>query len=162
VLHAHRVLNTAMERAIKWRLLSVNPVAGVEAPHVPEKEQEFLTADESERLVAALVDQDYELPILVGLYCGLRPTEYLALRWQSVDLEAGELRVTQNVHRTRVDQVSEHMGQQIVGFRFGPAKTHRSKRLDALRLPSRPERHRAGDHRSSCRISRRCAGDHGP
>jgi integrase len=132
-----------MERAIKWRLLSVNPVAGVEAPHVPEKEQEFLTADESERLVAALVDQDYELPILVGLYCGLRPTEYLALRWQSVDLEAGELRVTQNVHRTRVDQVSEHMGQQIVGFRFGPAKTHRSKRLDALRLPSRPERHRA-------------------
>jgi integrase len=88
-----------MERAVKWRLLPVNPVNGVEPPHVPDREREFLTADESERLVTALVGLDYELPILVGLYCGLRPTEYLALRWRDVDLDAGELRVTQTWKR---------------------------------------------------------------
>jgi integrase len=95
---------------------------------VPEKERDFLTAEESERLVEALIEREYELPILVGLYCGLRPTEYLALRWRDVDLHTGVLRVTQNVHRIRQDQMTEHMGQRVAGFRFGPAKTHRSKR----------------------------------
>lgn len=128
VLHTHRVLHAAMERAVRWRLLSINPVDGVEPPHVPVKERDFLTAAESERLVAALVGQDYELPILVGLYCGLRPAEYLALRWRDVELGSGEVRVTQNVHRIRQDQATDHMGVRVYGFHFGPAKTHRSKR----------------------------------
>jgi integrase len=34
----------------------------------------------------------------------------------------------QNVHRVRAGEVHEHMGQQLHGVRFGPAKTHRSKR----------------------------------
>lgn len=42
-----------------------------------------------------------------GLFCGLRPTEYLGLRWRDLDLERG---------------------QQVRGFRFGPTKTHRSRR----------------------------------
>jgi integrase len=128
VLHTHRVLHAAMERAVRWRLVPLNPVDGVEPPHVPAKERDFLTAEESERLVAALIDTEYELPILVGLYCGLRPTEYLALRWRDVDLDRRGLRVTQNVHRIRQDERTAHMGQQVYGFRFGPAKTHRSKR----------------------------------
>ena len=44
------------------------------------------------------------------------------------DLDAGELRVTQNVHRVRNDEVSTHAGGVVRGFRFGPAKTHRAKR----------------------------------
>jgi integrase len=133
VQHIHRVLHTAMERAVKWRLLPLNPVDGVEPAHVPDKEAEFLTVDESERLVEALIEHEYELPILVGLYCGLRPTEYVALRWRDVEpLDAGELRVVQNVHRVRNDQAGEHMGREVQGFRFGPAKTHRSKRLVSM------------------------------
>jgi integrase len=129
VQHIHRVLHTAMERAVKWRLLVVNPVDGVEPPHVPEKEAEFLTDEESERLVESLIEHEYELPILVGLYCGLRPSEYLALRWRDVEpLEAGDLRVVQKVLRVLNDVVTEHKGQEVRGFRFGPAKTHRSKR----------------------------------
>jgi len=52
----------------------------------------------------------------------------MQLRWRDVDLDAGVLRVTQNVHRIRQDEVTEHMAQHVAGFRFGPAKTHRSKR----------------------------------
>jgi integrase len=75
---------------------------------------------------------EFELPILVGLYCGLRPAEYLALRWRDLELEAGELRVVQTVHRVRQDQASEHMGHRVQGFRFGPTKTHRSRRPVAM------------------------------
>src|SRR5207253_9786347 len=71
---------------------------------------------------------EYELPILVGLYCGLRPTEYLALRWRDLDLRRAELRVMQNVHEVRKVRVTEHMGEKVRGFRFAQTKTHRSKR----------------------------------
>jgi integrase len=128
LLHIHRCLHTAMDRAVKWRLIAVNPVDGVDAPHVPDKDKEFLTAEQSEALVSALVDTEHELPILVGLYCGLRPTEYLALRWRDVDLDAGELRVMQNMHRVAADRETTHMGQTVRGFRFAQTKTHRSKR----------------------------------
>lgn len=40
VLHTHRGLHTALDRAVKWRLVPVNPVDGVEAPHVPHQEPE--------------------------------------------------------------------------------------------------------------------------
>lgn len=113
---------------MKWRLLPRNPAAAVEPPHLPEKEAAYLTVEESERLVSALVGHEYELPILVGLYCGLRPAEYLALRWRYIDLHAGELHVVQNVIRVRNDHVEEYMGVRVRGFRFGPAKTHRSRR----------------------------------
>lgn len=104
------------------------PVDGVEPPHVPYKEAQYLTPEDSRRVVAALAGHEFELPILVGLSCGLRPAEYLALRWRDLDLDGCGLRVVQNVHRVRSDQVHEHMGCKVQGFRFGPAKTHRSRR----------------------------------
>ncbi|MGH7883164.1 MAG: tyrosine-type recombinase/integrase [Candidatus Dormibacteraceae bacterium] len=128
VLHIHRVLYEALDRAIKWRLIPLNPVDGVDAPHVPDKDKAFLTIEESERLTVALEGSPYDLPILFGLYCGMRPAEYLALRWQDVDFADGDIRVTQNVHRVRQDEMTTHMGVEVWGFRFGPAKTHRSKR----------------------------------
>ena len=88
----------------------------------------MLTPEEAKRLMAVLRGSEFEVPILMGLFCGLRPTEYLALRWQDVDLERRELRVRQNVHRVKADRVTEHMGVSVQGFRFGPPKTHRSKR----------------------------------
>lgn len=128
LLHVHRCLHTAMDRAVKWRLISVNPVEGVDAPHVPHSEAETLSPTEAKRVIDVLTGRPYELPMLVGLFGGLRPTEYLALRWRDVDLERGELRVRQNVHRVKADRVTEHMGVEVPGFRFGPPKTHRSRR----------------------------------
>src|SRR5437588_9907410 len=92
----------------------------------------YLTPEEAGRLLDALEGHEYELPVLVGLYCGLRPTEYLALRWRDLDLKRAELRVMQNVHEVRKDRATEHMGEKVRGFRFGQTKTHRSKRLVSM------------------------------
>jgi integrase len=78
------------------------------------QEKAFLTADQSDALVTALMDPEHELPILVGLYCGLRPTEYLALQWR--DLDGGGLRVMQTLHRVRAQRETTHKGQPVVGF----------------------------------------------
>lgn len=121
-----------MDRAVKWRLLSMNPVDGVDAPRVPGREAETLTPEEAKRLIEVLRGRPYEVPMLVGLLGGLRPTEYLALRWRDLDLDRAELRVRQNVHWVRIDRVTEHMGIEVPGFRFGPPKTHRSRRPVSL------------------------------
>lgn len=128
VLHLHRCLHTAFDRAVKWRLIAINPVDGVDAPYVPKREAGFLLPDEAARLLDAIRGSEYELPILVGLYGGLRPSEYLALRWDDLDQTHRQLRIAQSVQRVRNDRVTEWDGVQIAGFRFGPTKTHRSMR----------------------------------
>jgi integrase len=54
--------------------------------------------------------------------------QYKRNTWRDVDLDGRVLRVMQNVHRVRREDVTQHMGQEVHGFRFGPAKTHRSRR----------------------------------
>jgi integrase len=132
VLHLHRCLHTAFERAVRWRLLAVNPMNGVEAPSVPRTEAGFLVPEEAVRLLDVIRGSEFELPILVGLYGGLRPSEYLALRWADLDGTNGELRVTQTVSRVRNDRVTEWDGVEVEGFTFGPTKTHRSMRPVAI------------------------------
>ena len=75
-----------------WRSI---PSTAFQPPHVERTEAEVLTPEEAKRLMAVLRGSEFEVPILMGLFCGLRPTEYLALRWQDVDLERRELRVRQ-------------------------------------------------------------------
>jgi integrase len=132
VLHLHRCLHTAMERAVRWRLLAVNPVDGVDEPYVPRTEAGFLVPEEAVRLLDAIRASAFELPLLVGLYGGLRPSEYLALPWAHFDTTNRELRIVQAVHRVRNDRVTEWEGVQIAGFRFAPTKTHRSMRPVAI------------------------------
>ncbi len=124
--------HTAFERAVKWRLLAVNPVNGVEAPSVPRTEAGFLVPEEAVRLLDVVRGSEFELPVMVGLYGGLRPSEYLALRWADLDERNGELRVTQTVTRVRNGRVTEWDGVEVEGFAFGPTKTHRSMRPVAI------------------------------
>ncbi len=97
------------------------------------------------RLLDVIGGSEFELPILVGLYGGLRPSEYLALRWADVDETNGDLRVVQSVRRVRNGRITEWDGVEVEGFAFGPTKTHRSmrpvaipKELVALLLAWRP------------------------
>ncbi len=57
----------AFERAVKWRLLAIHPMDGVKTSYVPHNEADFLRPDEAVRLLDAIREGEYELPILVGL-----------------------------------------------------------------------------------------------
>ncbi len=120
VLHFHRVLHRALGQAVKWQLLARNPVDAVEPPRPERKEIQTLTDEELIALLRHADGSRVYMPILLGMTTGLRRGEILGLRWQDIDLEAGQAKICQSLEQTRS------------GLRFKPPKSDRSRRQIAL------------------------------
>lgn len=111
-----RVLDVAVQRGYILR----NVARLVEAPRVVRQEPEALTPDQARRIIEAVRGDRLEALWILALATGLRQAELLGLRWQDVDLEAGQLRVVYSL--ARVD------GQYVLD----EPKTPRSRRAVAL------------------------------
>lgn len=93
VAHHLACLRTALGQAVKWRLVARNEATYVNPPHITRTDRAPLTVDQ----VRTFLDQVEGTPWL-GIYalaigCGMRQSEILGLRWQHVDLVAGEVHV---------------------------------------------------------------------
>ncbi len=90
------VLRRTLAVAQEWGDLAVIPP--VKWLKAPEPEFDFLTFEEADRLVEA-AEPDWRPMILVGLKCGLRQGEILALRTDDTDLVVGRIMVRRSVTR---------------------------------------------------------------
>jgi integrase len=98
VLHAHRLLHTALEQARKWKLIPFNPATDATAPTVPFRQARGYTAAEIGRLIEVTHDDPETTAMLALLLTtGLRRSEMLGLAVDTVDLEAGTVRVRRAV-----------------------------------------------------------------
>jgi integrase len=82
-------------------LVANNPVADLDArerPRVARKQQRAFEPAEITALLAA-ADPKYRPLIATALFSGLRLMELLALRWQDIDLKAGEIHVRAQLRR---------------------------------------------------------------
>lgn len=89
VRFTHAVLSSALKQAVKWRMLPLNPAEDVDLPKQERKEMRCLTPEEVARFQEVAKNDPLGLVFLFALATGMRPGEYLALRWQDVDLKAG-------------------------------------------------------------------------
>lgn len=88
VLYTHRVLNEAMEHAVKKRLLYLNPVKSVMNTPKPKRfKSGIYSADEIIQLLAVVKDTKLEVPVALAAVCGLRRGECLALTDNDIDFE---------------------------------------------------------------------------
>lgn len=71
--------------------------------NAPRPAFDFLNFDEADRLSAA-ADPEWRAMITLALNSGLRRGEFLALRWEDVDLVAGRLMVRRNVWRVTTER----------------------------------------------------------
>jgi integrase len=108
VKHMHAVLNQALAQGVADKLLLTNPCAPIKAKHRPRIEKRpvtTITLGEAVKLIAAARERDLHIAFQLGLLCGLRLGEIVALRWKSVDLDRGELSVVATIeasnHGTR-------------------------------------------------------------
>ncbi len=117
----HWLLKAALDQAVAWRLIAVNPMTGITA--VAERRPEIRTLDATgqARLLDTAAGSRMHAPIALALGTGLRRGELLALRWSDVDLAAGRLAVRRAM-RFAADRSCE----------FGPCKTERSRRVVSL------------------------------
>lgn len=99
----HANCRSALEKAVQEGLIRVNPAVGCKLPPKKAREMQVLTREEIQRfLIQAKAEGYFEL-FLLELTTGLRRGELLALQWDGLNLETGELQVTKQVYRTKKD-----------------------------------------------------------
>lgn len=69
----------------------------------PVREKRKLTARETRALLAALPG-DVRMIVMMGLFCTLRISEILGLRWKHIDFAAGVVKVRQRYYRGDLDR----------------------------------------------------------
>jgi integrase len=120
VLQAYRVLSGALRQAVRWQEIAVNPAAAVDPPrperptlHVPNRETVG-------RIIQEAKSANLHVPVVLAATTGLRRGELLALKWATVDLETGVLRVVMTIQRD---------GKRV---RFAQPKSQRARRTVGL------------------------------
>ena len=115
------VLRTALGQALREGKVLRNVAALVDPPAKSQREIRPLSREQVRVFLDGIAGDRLEALYLVALGTGLRQGEALALRWQDVDLERGELTVRHTLQRFTRE--------------LAPTKTERSRRT--IRLPRR-------------------------
>src|ERR1700687_634870 len=121
VRHAHGALRCALGQAVKWRMLVVNPATAVDLPQVRKKEMYALSPEDAGQFLKHATDDRLGAMFALALTTGMRPGEYMGLKWSDVDLDKGVV-VVQRALIVTGDG----------GSRFAEPKTNRGRRTIPL------------------------------
>jgi integrase len=116
----HAVLSRAFRDAVRWGRLVRNPAAAADPPAAADSKAHAWTAWELGRFLAHVQDDRLYPLWRLAATTGMRRGEVLGVTWLALDLEAGTLRVEQQLVPTRG------------GVSFGAPKSKRSRRTIAL------------------------------
>lgn len=117
---AYHVLAVALEQAVLWQLISVNPARAIRAPRPEHSTLHVPTPAEARLLVAEAEGSWIEGAVVIASGTGMRLSEILGLPWSNVDLDRAVL---------RVDRTISWEGSQ---FAFEEPKTSYARRTIAL------------------------------
>jgi len=120
IRYTHSVLRSSMRQAIRWRLLLQDPTDGAQLPRLGRREMRVLTADQSRIFLSAALNTHYGPVLAVALTTGMRPSEYLGLKWQDIDWDRGTVSVVRTLERS------------AGAWRLAETKRNRSRRIIKL------------------------------
>ena len=96
---------TALNRAIADGLIRVNPATDCKLPSQTTKDMNILTREEMQRFLIQAKEEGYYELFLLELATGLRRGEVLALQWDDLNFNTGELRIQRQVYRANGELV---------------------------------------------------------
>jgi integrase len=120
VEYTHAVLRSAFRQAVRWKMLAEDPCVGVDLPPKQQREMEALSVEECKRFLAVAKDSRWFALSALALTSGMRPSEYLALKWSDIDWHRGAASVCRTI------QVSPS------GWEFYDTKRKRSRSIVKL------------------------------
>lgn len=98
IQHHYTLINSALNKAILWNYLQVNPNSKIEKPKVRKKEISCYSPEEVEKLITALQSESlkYQSIILLALDTGARRGEITGLTWEDVDFKNGIININKS------------------------------------------------------------------
>ena len=89
----HAMCRKALEKAVADGIIRINPAIGCKLPPKKAQEMQVLTREEMQRFMAqAKADGYFEL-FLLELCTGMRRGEIVALQWDDLNMQTGELHI---------------------------------------------------------------------
>lgn len=86
VKEIHKILRNAFNQAVKWELMSRNPVLNATLPKCEVKPREIWTSDTLFYALEVCDDDTLALALNLAFSCSLRMGEMLALTWDCIDI----------------------------------------------------------------------------
>ena len=123
VRYTHAVLSSALKQAVKWDMLHRNPASVVDLPRMVRKEMKAMSPAEASRFLEAVKGTRHYALFNFALTTGMRPQEYLGLKWSDIDLEKGSATVRRAIVWKR---------EKGGGWAFAEPKTSQSRRTIPL------------------------------
>ncbi len=130
----HATLRSALASAVKRRLISHNSASHVELPSREQAAEAVWTVEDVHRFLTAVADDRLAALYRIAVIAGLRRGELVGLRWVDTDVEAGAIRVAQQVvqlgTQLHVGRPKTRSGQRLVAIDPATAallETHRKQ-----------------------------------
>jgi integrase len=98
IAHIHAVLHAALEDGERLGVVARNVAHVVTAPRPAKRDMHVLTSEQAKTLLNAIQNNRLGALYVLALATTMRQGELLALRWDDVDLETGNLSVQHTLH----------------------------------------------------------------
>ena len=85
--------------AVRWDLVTVNPVRATQAPTAQAPKLTTPNATELRGIIDAAVGTPWEMPVLLAATTGARRSEVLGLKWAHVDPERARIKIVETLQR---------------------------------------------------------------
>jgi integrase len=126
VRNAHALLTGALDRAMRFRLITSNPASVVQPPRLAHREMTALTLTEARAVLTAAEADPLHALWRLAIAAGLRQGELCGLRWGDIDLDGGSVSVAASLE--------QRTGRKPVRAETKTARSRRTVPLDAATI----------------------------
>jgi integrase len=107
------IMSALYSHGQRWEWVSTNPIRHVRQSAKRSRTPTILSPEQIKQFLEKLADLPYTA-VLLGASTGLRVGEILRLRWEDVDFETLELRVTRDVVKQRIERCKTEASRKPV------------------------------------------------
>ena len=92
-LRYYQIIGACLKNALRKDHIDRNPMDKVDRPKKAKYTAAYFTREEATQLLEIVQDDLLYIPVLLGVYYGLRRSEAVGLQWSSVDFETNQIRI---------------------------------------------------------------------
>ena len=119
------IINSALDMAIKMRMISENPNLYTTIPKKIKYEAAVLSKEEVNRILTQARGEELYPIVITTVYSGMRKGEVMALKWENVDFEERKIYIKNSLCRV-VDEIPDDEGHRHARYVILEPKTKKS------------------------------------